>query len=412
MTASHANVSGFSRSSLLILVIVALTAVLLWLIFSTQPTAKKEGATKKTPMLVEVQAVFISSYSPKIKAMGMVKPARQVEIKPRVSGEIVQVSQKFEPGAYVKKGEWLVELDQQDYALELQRAEARLVQAKSAYAIEMGEQIGARKGLSLLDKNVSQANRSLVLREPQKQQAEAELMAAQSELKGAKLALDRTRILVPFDGQIITQPVNLGSKVETSDVITRIIGTERYWVEAMLPLTQLERLARSKEQRETEPVLIYSRALGKPDIIHQGRLKQVLAELDHNTRMARILIDVPDPLGLQSNDNDFSALIAGSYVEVELPIQPLENIIRLPLTSLRKQNTVWVMQNDELKIKSVDIIFKDDKYAYIQSGLLDGDHVITTDLSVVRQGASVRLKDSISTEQAQKDTQAESGLTQ
>ncbi|WP_396586678.1 hypothetical protein [Bermanella sp. R86510] len=85
-------------------------------------------------------------------------------------------------------------------------------------------------------------------------------------------------------------------------------------------------------------------------------------------------------------------LISGAYIDVEMPGIALENSFKVPLKYVRKNNTVWVMQDKTLDIRQVDVAFKDDQYAYITNGLEDGDDVIKTDLARVTQGAELRLK--------------------
>lgn len=397
--------SGFARRTLVVcLLLFSASAVLVWIIYSTEPTAQKEGATKKSPMLVDVVAVERADYTPTIKAMGVVKAAQQIDLKSQVSGQVVAVSENFIPGNFLSKGEWLIKLDQRDYEFALLHAESRLVQAESSYAIEMGEQARASKALGIHDKKVSAENQALILREPQLRRIEAVVKAAKSDVAEAQLALERSQIVMPFDGQILTQSVNLGSQVSPTDSIARIVGTEKYWIESSIPLSQLQWLAHysKRTSHKVSPVIIRNRTTWRNEAVREGTLKQVIAELDDKTRMARVLVEVLDPLGLAQVEQSISQtpLIAGTYVETELPARTLANTVRLDLGFLRKRDTVWVMQEQSLDIRQVDIVFRDHQYAYIRSGLKNGERVITTDLATVRQGASVRLKSKIPDMQA------------
>ena len=59
---------------------------------------------------------------------------------------------------------------------------------------------------------------------------------------------------------------------------------------------------------------------------------------------------------------------------------------------LRKDETVWVMKDGKLQIAEVDIVFEDARFAYVRSGLSDGDQVVTTNLSTVVEGAPLRVE--------------------
>jgi hypothetical protein len=70
----------------------------------------------------------------------------------------------------------------------------------------------------------------------------------------------------------------------------------------------------------------------------------------------------------------------------------LEGVIRLDRNLVRRNDTVWVMEDNRLSIRDVDIAFRDQEYAYISAGLADGDQVITNDLASVVNGARLRLE--------------------
>ncbi len=58
---------------------------------------------------------------------------------------------------------------------------------------------------------------------------------------------------------------------------------------------------------------------------------------------------------------------------------------------LRQNDTVWVMQDDTLRILPVEVVFGDDTHVYIGSGLDADAQVVTTNLATVVEGASLRL---------------------
>ena len=382
------------------LILVAVTSFAVWLIYTNEPVAEKDGATKRSAMLVNVMSAQKSQYSPTVNAMGEVVAARQVALRPRVTGTVKAVSDKFVPGNILQKGEWLVKLDSEDYELALQRAQSNLIQAQSMVDIEMGEQDIAKNDLATLDRDVPDKNRALILRKPQLNQVKADLQAAEVAVREAELALERTIIEMPFTGQIMSQDVNLGSQLSPSDVIANIIGTSRYWIETAVPSSQLKWLATSLESSEQDgssAIITNESAWGK-NVTRTGQVKEVIATLDTQTRMATVLVEVADPLltnrqaDSTSSNQPFAPLIAGSYVQVQLPAVTLENVFRIPITYLRKGDTVWLAQSQQLNVQEVSVIYRDDRYAYVDKGISAGDKIITTNLAAVRDGAAVRIE--------------------
>ncbi len=79
-------------------------------------------------------------------------------------------------------------------------------------------------------------------------------------------------------------------------------------------------------------------------------------------------------------------------MQTDIQAEPIENVFRLNRDYLRKNGTVWVMEEGKLRIRDVDIVFRDAQNAYISGGLEDGDRVVTTNLSTVVDGAALRLE--------------------
>jgi len=370
------------------------SAMAISIIFSTEPKAQKDGATKKTPMLVEVINADWGNHVPVIRTYGVVKPSKTIQLKPRVGGEVVAVSPQFVPGNLVSQGQWLIKLDPTDFEIALERARSELTKAESAYAIEQGEQIRAQKAFDLVSKTIASDNKALILRQPQLKQAEAEVKTAQAVVRQAEIELERTVIAMPFSGQILSREANLGSQLTPGNVLADVIGTKTYWIESNIPLSQLAWLAAPASDDDQANVVIKNTTAGNQETEHLGRLIQVITRLDEQSRMARVLIEVNDPLGLTANEQQISsnALIAGTYVETDLPAKTINNSVKLPIQLLRKRDTAWVMKDGKLDIRNVTVVYRDENFAYISGGLNDGDKIITTDISAVRQGANVELK--------------------
>ena len=89
---------------------------------------------------------------------------------------------------------------------------------------------------------------------------------------------------------------------------------------------------------------------------------------------------------------DLPELIIGSFVEVSIKAKELKDVVRLNRDYIRKDDTVWIMEDGQLKIQEVDIIFRDKQYGYIASGLSEKDNVVMTNLTTVVNGARLRTE--------------------
>jgi len=382
--------AGFLKTAFITVLIVLVGVALVWFIFKTEPTATRGGAARETAMLVDVQTVRRGQYSPTVQVMGEVMPAREVTLNARVSGRVVQQAEAFTPGRLVASGQELMRVEPADYQIALEQRRSELQKALADLELEQGQQAVARQEFELLGEDIPVENEALILRKPQLQQARATVAAARAAVRQAELNLARTHIQSPFPAQVLAREVTLGSEISTGEALGRLVATDEYWVEATVPLSQLRWLTFRDESQPATAVTLYQDSW-EDGQQRDGRLQQLVGELDSNARMARVLIAVEDPLGLDEAQGS-PGLILGSILKVKIEGRPLENVVRLDRDLIRRNNTVWVMEDRTLAVRKVDVAFMDENFAYIRDGLADGDQVITNDLASVVDGAKLRLE--------------------
>lgn len=376
-------------------VIFLISAVITFIIFMTEPEAQREGATIQTAMLVDVVQVSQGNYTPVVIATGNVQAAKDITLSTQVGGEVVEISENFIPGAFVKEGDVLLQINPADYRNTLQLRKSDLQLAQADLRIEMGRQDVARKDFELIGQEMTPDNQALVLREPQLEAAKASVAAAEAAVQQARLNLQRTTIRAPFDAHIITRNANVGSQLAPGSELGRLVGMDEYWVVANVPVAKVSWL--TFEENGANPgseVKIFNNTSWFGGQYRRGSLFQLVGALDAATRLARVLISVPDPLAYETNNDTIPPLMIGTFVEAHIQAREIKNVIRLNRDYLRKGKTVWVMEDGKLDIREVDILFQDAEYAYIRKGLSDKDKVVTTDLSTVVEGSGLRMAES------------------
>jgi RND family efflux transporter MFP subunit len=382
---------GWPSTILTVLLILGVAAGLIIWTYSSEPEARREGATKQTAMLVDIQTVRRGDFMPRIAGLGTVEAAQDIILSPRIEGRIIGISENFLPGGFVAEGEVLVQIDPSDYQNTVQQRESELQQATSDLDIEMGRRNVAKKEYELLKQELTDENRQLVLREPQLAAARASVLSAQAAVNQAKLELERTSIEAPFNAQILTRNANVGSQVEPGMGLARLIGIDEYWVIVTVPVAKLDQIAFPQDAEEGAPVRIRNRRAWPEDTYRQGRIKRLIGALDDQTRLARVLVSVRDPLVLKKGTKG-PKLIVGTIVQAEIEGRPLQNVFRIKRDYLREDNTLWVKQDGKLEIRGAAVVFKDKQYAYISEGLKDGDQLVTSNLATVAQGVPLRTE--------------------
>ena len=393
---SRGRLTGLKTTLLICGVLVLGALASLWLIFNTEPQVEREAAVRQAAMLVDVTSPESGTFLPMIESTGTVVPAREVMLAARVSGEVTGLSPNFVPGGFARQGEVLLRIDAADYEAALEQRESELQQAIAELEIEQGRQDMAERDYRQLQRELEPEKKALVLREPQLRSAEARVRSARAAVDQARLDLERTTLRAPFDAQVIDRDVNLGSQVSPGDSLARLVGVDTYWVETTVPLDKLRWLQFPGEGGDAavpgSAVSIRHRTAWAPGEAREGQLFRLIGELEGDTRLARVLVAVDDPLALDADAVGVPGLIIGSFVECLIRGRALDGAVRLPREHVRQGDTVWVADGDRLAIRALDIVFEDAEFAYVRDGLAADDRVITTSLATVREGVPLRLR--------------------
>ena len=289
----------------------------------------------------------------------------------------------------------LLQIDPADYRNILELRKSELLQTEADLNVEMGRQEVAEQDYQLIGDSLPPSNKSLVLREPQLDAVKATVNAARAAVNQAQLNLDRTTVRAPFDAHILSRNATVGSQVSPGDNLGRLVGTDHYWVTATVPVSKLQWMDFPvSDDEQGSPVKITNNTAWPPGSYREGYLYKQVGALDSQTRLAQVLVLVPDPLVHSSENADLPKLMIGSFVETEIMAREIKDVIRLSRDFIRSNNTVWVMEDQKLSVRSPSIVFSDAEYVYINEGLDHQDLVVTTNLSTVVEGAGLRVEQS------------------
>jgi len=343
--------------------------------------------------LVEVTSFTASSHTPMFEAMCTVMAAQQSTLYPMVSGTVVALSDQLMPGGQFSAGDELLRIDEADYQLSLRKQEALVAEAQAALQEELGEQAVAKREYELLGRDLEPADKALVLRQPQLASAKATLASAKAGLDQARLDLARTRVIAPFDGMVLERNVDLGTRVTTSTELLSLVNVDTFWIEASVPVGDLPRIAvPRKDGEQGAAVELYQIARNGVQKRH-GRVLRLIPELDGDSRMARLLIELDDPLALKEENAGLPPLMVNDYVRVNIAGEPIPEVVKLPRSLLHDADTVWIMSpENKLEIRPVEVVHRADEYVLIKSGIDSSDRIITVELSTPVTGMPLRLQ--------------------
>lgn len=152
---------------------------------------------------------------------GRFEASQSVEIRPRVSGQLVGVH--FREGEVVRKGQLLFTIDPRPFAAALDEARARAAAASTQLALARSE--FARAGRLIDAEAISQEDVD-VLRAAVRS-SEAGVAAAQAMVRSRALDLEFTRVRSPVTGRISDRRVDVGNLVGANEaMLTTVLALD------------------------------------------------------------------------------------------------------------------------------------------------------------------------------------------
>jgi len=331
-----------------------------------------------------------------IQAQGTVTPVRQTSIISEVKGRVVEVSENFNVGNFVSKGDVLLRIDPRDYQTQLLRAQAAVASAESTLAQEKGRAQVAKQEWSKLPKGAQRSReaKDLYLRIPQLEQAEAQLLAATADLDTARNNLERTIISAPYDALIRSKRSDLGQFVSPGTTLADIFSVDYAEVRLAIPQSKLAYLdlpGIGAYDGSDSNVDLYTDVAG--DINHwQGQLNRTEGVFDERSRVLFTVVRIEDPYALKNIAAQIAPLRIGTFVNASISGKKLEGLVVLPRHILRAGNLLWVINNNmKLQNRKVTILRTGGDYIYVSSGLENGDLVSLTSVGAAFSGAAVKI---------------------
>jgi RND family efflux transporter MFP subunit len=348
-------------------------------------------ANEAPPLIVETTVAELSAELETIvEASGVVIPAQVVTLSPEVSGRIIWQHPALIPGGRLAAEEPILRVDPRDADLLIQQRRAQVAQARVELAVERGRgQVAAKEwGLMGASEAGSADGRKLARREYQLEAARAATEAARSLLAQAELMRARTELAAPFEAVVTEEWVDLGQVIGPGTRVATLVARDRVYVRASLPVERLNavRLPGTDGAPGARARVLMDVGEGAP-VAREGRVIQLLPDVDPRGAMARLLIEVP----LAGEAGGELPLLLGAYVQVRIDGPRLADVVLLPRHALREDDQVWLHQEGRLVIRPVTLAWKQGDTVAISQGLAAGDEVVTSRISTPVGGMAVQL---------------------
>ena len=386
---------------------------------ATRPSLAPDELRERA-WLVTTEAVSVGTIQPELRLFGEVVPGREVELRPLVTGQIIETGKNFREGGIVSAGELLLSIDPFDYEAALAErraqaaeAEARLAELRARRKQEADLLASAKEQLVLQRKDLERAKElarkgnvsgrvidERTMQVSQMQQAvttrvnnldaEAARIAQQEAIlerlrigvRRAERDLANSRLTAPFSGYVREVGGEVGKRVSPNDRVARLTDAETLEVRFVLSDAQFGRIIAADSNLSGRPVRIVWQVGGRA-LIFDGRIDRVGARIAAASGGVEIFALIADT-------NALTPIRPGAFVEVYMPDRGYQAVARLPEAALFDRDKVYVVKEGRLVPRQVTVAAFDGDDILVAGELEEGDEVLTTRFA--RAGAGVRVK--------------------
>lgn len=339
--------------------------------------------------LVRILETSTSTQQVIVEGNGTLQARTRINLVPQVGGRITYIHPNLRAGGFFSKNEKLIEIERIDYELEVTRIAAEVAAAKTALELEIAEADAARE--EWLTLNPEQSVPTLVGREPQINEANAQLKAAQARLAQAQLDLKRTRIQMPFNGRVVSTQLDVGEVISANQQVGVVYNSDRFEIPVPLEVDELAwiDLPNTNNNMQGSPVDIHM-TIGNEQYKLPGQVIRIESELEEFSRFARVVVslsalDIPSQL--------IEKVIPGLFVNVSILSQQMMDVTVIPREALRQGDIIWTLDNDKrIQFIQANILYQSNNNILIDQ-LADGTQLVISNLDIVTEGMQVRVSE-------------------
>jgi RND family efflux transporter MFP subunit len=361
---------------LLPIAILLATLLLVLVLFTSTTEIRFKPQEAQTPTVTSI-SLSGEDISIPIYSRAFIEPEFTIQIRSQVAGQVTAVSPGFLDGASFNKGDILVTIDDRLLRLEYSQAKAALEQAK-VNELELEARFKANK-------NITKKSSPLAQGKPQLDAAIANTEAAREKVLFSKNQLENASIKAAFNGRIEKRFTHLYDQLQPGKAIANIYSTESFILKVSINQRQLNLLSGSGQNLSdtiSNPANI-AVELSQPDA--NEKLSASVTHIEKQLNQAQQLT-----LIVKLDEKFNEQVLPGSLYEVTLTGSALKNIVKIPVTALRQHNNIWLIENDQLNIHSANVIYRGKDYAYLTNTFNAAQKLITSNLSHVSEGMTVK----------------------
>ena len=337
------------------------------------------GGGPRAPMTVEMAAVKTGDVAAHLTVVGNLIGLQTVDVAPRTNGRLLSVSVQM--GDPVRRGQVMAKIEDREIVEQVSQAEASQQVSKATIRAREADlkvaQVNFDRSKNLFERQLlakqalDDAEAKFLAAEAQIDLSKAQLAQAEARLQELKINLQNTNVTSPVDGFVGKRNVDPGAMVSQNTPIASVVDISRL----KMVVNVVEKDIRLVTIGDSGDVDVDA----YPGEKFRGRIARVAPVLDPATRTATIEIEIA---------NTDKRLKPGMYARVSLTVEERKGTLVAPKNAVidfENKRGVWMPNADNrAKFVPVELGIEDTDRVEIKSGLKEGDKIVTTGATAVR----------------------------
>jgi len=355
---------------------------------SAAPAPQAAGAAPPRAVPVETVQALRRDVPVRLQGLGNVQAFNAVTVRSQVDGQLIQVA--FTEGQTVRVGDVLARIDPRTYQAALDQALAKKAQDEAQLANARND---LQRYAGLVEHNYSSrqqydTTRALV------GQFEALVRGDQAAVDTARVLLGYTTITAPLAGVVGMRLVDQGNIVHAADAGGLVVIAQMQPISVVFSLPE-DAVSRLVKAMATEPPMVAVLSRDGRQTLDEGRLALVDNQIDPTTGTVRLKATLPNRDG---------ALWPGQFVTARVLLEVRRQVLTVPATAVLhgQQGTYsYVVRADRtVEVRPVTVGPFAEGVAVIESGIADGETVVTAGQYRLQPGARIEVRSESGSEHA------------
>ncbi|MFH1782282.1 MAG: efflux RND transporter periplasmic adaptor subunit [Candidatus Omnitrophota bacterium] len=324
---------------------------------------------------VRCYRVSPTDFKDELPVMGTVKGSLEIDLKFEINGVIEVIN--FREGDVVYKKDLIASLNKNDMQLKVDYSNSKLESAKT-------QSLAAKKKLEI-HRNLYDIGGIIKakLEEVELEARAAELQAktAEVELKSAKAELKKTGLYAPRDGVLGSVDAEMGEFVTPQNKVATLYDTMKVFVELGIVEKDINKIALGQDVTVTVDT--------HPGMTFNGTIDNVFPVIEGKSRTLTVRVGI---------ENEEAMLLPGMFARAMIVIAEFDDALLVPSFGLEKTDEgykVFIVDENNKSVSSriVGVSYVTTDYTVIQSGLNDGELVVSEAPQELKDGIPVNIID-------------------